>query len=277
MRTLLLTIIFALASIHASAQFTELGVFRGNSSYNGDLAPGMMNFVDKQSALGVFLRKSFNDYRGIQLSVMMGRLGASDTDATDQAALERNLEFTTSIREYSVVYFYNFNYFDICYSRITHTPYVFAGLSLFFMNPTAELGGVSYDLVTAGTEGQFHTAHYGQTRLPYKLYQIAIPFGFGYKYRIYRNTTLTFEWGWRKTFTDYIDDVSKTYAVGGSWNQIDGEGAALSNRSGMPKTEEDWRGNPNENNDSYHFFGLSIAFTLGSCITGAPIKCFGFF
>ncbi len=42
--------------------------------------------------------------------------------------------------------------------------------------------------------------------------QIAIPFGAGVRYKLDRNWDLGFEIGWRKTFTDYLDDVSSNYA-----------------------------------------------------------------
>lgn len=41
--------------------------------------------------------------------------------------------------------------------------------------------------------------------------QISIPFGFGFKYRISNKMSVAAEFGISKTFTDYLDDVSKTY------------------------------------------------------------------
>ena len=45
----------------------------------------------------------------------------------------------------------------------------------------------------------------------YGLTQFSIPFGGGIRYRVSRNFDAALELGWRKTFTDYLDDVSGTY------------------------------------------------------------------
>lgn len=277
MRNLIcITLLFVLGVTQVNAQFTELVIQRGKMSYNGDLAPGLVNMTDRYQGISVAIRRTLNDYQSIQFQFTTGQLGASDTDAVDVEALQRNLEFHTRIREFSLIFAQNLNFFDICYSKITQTPYVFAGIGMFFFNPTAELDGMVHELQPAGTEGQFNSAYYGPERTPYKLYQLAFPIGFGYKYRIYRNTTLAFQMGWRKTFFDYLDDVSRTYAPADSWDHIDGQGSRLSNRSGLPQTVEDMRGDP-KTKDSYMFYGFSIAFTFQSCRSGAPIKCFGFF
>jgi hypothetical protein len=54
------------------------------------------------------------------------------------------------------------------------------------------------------TEGQ--SKAYSQT-------QFSIPFGGGIRYRINRNFDASLEIGWRKTFTDYLDDVGGKYAA----------------------------------------------------------------
>jgi hypothetical protein len=65
--------------------------------------------------------------------------------------------------------------------------------------------------------------------------QIAIPFGLGVRYKIDRYWDLSLEVGWRKTFTDYLDDVSTSYAskanilAGGGENPT--AAALLSDRS----------------------------------------------
>jgi hypothetical protein len=39
-----------------------------------------------------------------------------------------------------------------------------------------------------------------------------MPFGFGGKFSISKRFAIGIEWGFRKLFTDYLDDVSTTYA-----------------------------------------------------------------
>ncbi len=49
-------------------------------------------------------------------------------------------------------------------------------------------------------------------RKPYSLTQLAIPFGGGVKFAITNDWHIGLEVGLRKLFTDYLDDVSSTYA-----------------------------------------------------------------
>jgi hypothetical protein len=60
-----------------------------------------------------------------------------------------------------------------------------------------------------GTEGQGSTVSNGNK--PYSLTQIGIPFGLGLKYSLLKKFCIGLEWGMRKTFTDYLDDVSTVY------------------------------------------------------------------
>ena len=41
--------------------------------------------------------------------------------------------------------------------------------------------------------------------------QFVIPFGFGLKFKFSHRFMFAFEYGIRRTFTDYIDDVSTSY------------------------------------------------------------------
>ena len=46
---------------------------------------------------------------------------------------------------------------------------------------------------------------------PYKLIQFAIPFGLGVRFRVNEVIDIAVEYGFRYTFTDYLDDVSGNY------------------------------------------------------------------
>ncbi len=48
-------------------------------------------------------------------------------------------------------------------------------------------------------------------RKPYNLFQFSIPFGGGIKFRVSDHIVVAYEIGMRKTFTDYLDDVSTRY------------------------------------------------------------------
>ena len=57
---------------------------------------------------------------------------------------------------------------------------------------------------------------------------ISMPFGVGYRWRLSPSTHLTVEYGWRKTWTDYLDDVSTTYVGAALLNGAGGSSMAAS-------------------------------------------------
>jgi hypothetical protein len=96
---------------------------------------------------------------------------------------------------------------------------IFGGGALFFFYPMgrdSRPGGTGkyYGLHSVGTEGQNAPAQAGATvssRTPYSLFSFSIPIGIQLKWVINRKWSASWELGMRQTFTDYIDDCSKTY------------------------------------------------------------------
>jgi hypothetical protein len=102
----------------------------------------------------------------------------------------------------------DYSLYDLTIRRVT--PYAFAGIALFGFNPyTYDSSGTKWYLKNLSTEGQGLSEY--PDRKKYKLMQFSIPFGVGVRFRITDNAYLGYEIGVRKTFTDYIDDVSKRY------------------------------------------------------------------
>lgn len=85
--------------------------------------------------------------------------------------------------------------------------YLFGGVGAFYYNPQAKYRGNWVNLQPLGTEGQ------GLPGGPkkYSRVSICIPYGIGGKYAIDKEWSVGIEVGIRKTFTDYIDDVSGVY------------------------------------------------------------------
>lgn len=128
------------------------------------------------------------------------------TDVNNRSYAARNLSFKTDIYEVSNIFEFNFQSFGMNYNDATFTPYFFSGLAGFFFDPR-RLENEDIKLRNLKTEGQKH---------PYSLFQPAIPIGFGLKTmsnpRKSRGVwVLGIEGNWRKTFTDYLDDVNDTY------------------------------------------------------------------
>ncbi|MGI8893443.1 MAG: hypothetical protein ACR2GN_08275 [Bacteroidia bacterium] len=152
--------------------------------------------------------------------------------------------------------------------------YGFAGIGVFHFNPKAFYEGKWHKLQPLGTEGQGIVP----SRKKYGLVQLCIPLGFGFKYTFDRRWGIGLEYGMRKTFTDYIDDVSRTYYDNELIAQANGPvAAALADRSLTEEYNGDFnfvtgageqRGDPRDK-DAYMFAIISINYKI---LTGRDLR-----
>ncbi len=203
-------LIFAIILGNATfAQRHEIGLFLGMSYYNGDLNPGIP-FLMAQPAGGLAYRYNINPRWAFKFNGYYGYLEGNDKNNPDIGLRSRNLYFKSIILEFAGTAEFNFMRFVPGSDRERFTPFLFAGFSVFRFNPQAQFNGEWYNLQPLCTEGQGTTAY--PDRHPYSLTSFGIPFGLGVKFSVGESVVMGFEWGMRKTFTDYIDDVSKSYA-----------------------------------------------------------------
>ncbi|MBO6517726.1 MAG: outer membrane beta-barrel protein [Bacteroidia bacterium] len=264
LRHILLCIVVSFTSISVHAQNWEFGGMVGASNYHGDLA---YNIVPKEThpAFGIHMKYNFSPYWSYRPSVIHGKISGSDANFAEYRL--RNLSFESEIWEVNNALEFNFVPFGSRILSKNFSSYATLGLAVFRHNPKTVFNGERYALRDLRTEGQSNKTKYG-------LIQLAIPFGGGVKYNINKNLVIGFEVAWRKTFTDYLDDVSTLYpdlqdqrdAYGDlsanlsdrSW-EVDGVGEPLSSAG-------DERGDP-EMKDFY----IVTAFTLTYRLT--PIAC----
>lgn len=198
-----------------------------------------------------------------------GTIAAYDKNNKDTSLQNRNLSFKSNLLE--INFCIEVNLLDpVDPVEINAYPYVFAGIGLFHFDPFAyDNSGVKTFLKPLSTEGD------GMPEFPdrkeYKLTQICIPFGGGVKFKLSRQLETGFEIGFRKTFTDYLDDVSKPYVDEKILFLHKGpktvEMASRSiNTAGLPQKVAigDIRGNPRKK-DMYYFMGvkLTLKFATG--------------
>jgi hypothetical protein len=114
-----------------------------------------------------------------------------------------------------------------------------------------------------------------ETRKKYSKIQLCIPVGIGFKYSFDRRWGIGLEYGIRKTFTDYIDDASKTY-----YNNdqiLIQHGAIAANLADKSDHEFPYitapgeqRGDPRDK-DSYMFAVISINYKLRTGRSAFPM------
>lgn len=194
-------------TINIFAQRNELGIFLGTSYYTGDLNPGGQFFLPKP-ALGFLYRYNINPRFAYKLNVYYGTVQGADS--LSAANKDRNLSFKSPVLELSNQIELNFIKYVPGNPDYAFTPYIFTGFTVFYFDPMAKYQGKWQSLEPLGTEGQGTSAY--PARHKYSRTNFAIPFGAGLKYNLSRGVTIGLEWGLRKTFTDYLDDVSTTYA-----------------------------------------------------------------
>ena len=188
----------------------EAGISGGYSYYNGDLVPGTP-FVMPKPAYGLIARYNFGDRWTAKITYIHGKVAGDD--AKTEAVKNRNLNFTTAIDDISLMGEFNFMEYSTGSKKHKFTPYITAGIGFFFFKPTTKYNGQVYDLRSLGTEGQ-NIGYDG--RKPYKKYNFAAVFGLGFKYSLAKRFGLSAEWSMHRTFTDYLDDVSRTYYLDGA-------------------------------------------------------------
>lgn len=256
-----LIILFSFGALSLQAQNFWVDIFAGPMNYQGDLQDKRYTFEQAHVAGGAGITYDISDRFSSRFHILFGKISADDKYGKNA---ERNLNFSSSIFEANAAlqyYFYPLN------SRSV-TPYVFAGLGVFHFNPyTRDTTDSKYFLKPLSTEGQ----GFVQGRSPYSLTQIAIPFGAGLKLSLTDDINVGLEVGFRKTFTDYLDDVSKTYVERSVLLANRGPKAVeLAYRSGELKNGNTYpdpnvdviiRGNP-KSLDWYYFTALTLSFRL---------------
>jgi hypothetical protein len=262
----LIVLIPVLATAQNRVHLTLSGGF---ANYYGDLQSKPLTLDQAHGAFGLGLKYDVTEHFAVRGGMLYTRLGADDKN--NKAALRfRNLNFETRLLEANVLGEYSI--FSLLNRKFT--PYVFGGLSVFRFNPyTFDSTGVKHYLRPLSTEGQGLAAY--PDRKQYKRTQLAIPFGAGLRLRVSEKVTLAYEFGLRKTFTDYLDDVSTTYVDpnillaerGPKAVELSYRGGELKDGDPTYPAEGEVRGGA-KSKDWYYFSGFTITIGIGNKLLG---------
>ncbi len=169
----------------------------GIANYQGDLKAKAISLSQAKLLASVGARYDLSEHITARSYLTLTSLRADDKKGTT-AMQQRNLNFKTKIFDWELTAQYSlFNLNDRWW-----TPYIFAGIGIFHFKP-----------YTKDTSGKLSTE--GEGFVPgaknYKLTQFSIPFGLGAEYSLNEDMRIGIEFGYRKIFTDYLDDVSNVY------------------------------------------------------------------
>ena len=214
LKKFLIVSILACLCSKVSAQRSELGFGLGTFTYTGDLVRNY-NIKYSKPAATILFRSNLSKIVSFRASITGGKLGATEKPI-DAAAAQRDASFDIFLFEGSLAIEYHFLNWRDDKRPMRYSPYLFGGLALF---------GIS-----------------GNDTKPaeYSNIQGAIPFGGGFKYILSPKWYAAFEIGIRKTFFDYLDNVSDF----------------------TDQTQKNYQyGNPNDN-DNYFFVGITLTRTF---------------
>lgn len=221
--TTALLLVLALVATEASAQqfskrkqYNSVGVSLNAMNYFGDITPKPSIPSFRAGAtrpnLGLTFTRRFAPRISGRASLAYGRITGDDSKAADQNdgdakfRFNRNMNFRNDILEFAAV-----GMFDLIENRNNYikrpdfVPYVFGGVGVIRHNPKGlDADGNYVALQALRTEGQSEG---------YSLAQFVIPFGAGARYKLNKQFDIGLELGFRKTFTDYLDDVSGNYVA----------------------------------------------------------------
>ncbi|MCH8331511.1 MAG: hypothetical protein IH946_09060, partial [Bacteroidetes bacterium] len=250
-----------------------LSVGNGVMHYYGDLTDGFdPSFLRPSTQVDFFYY--LTPQISLRSGILMGGIYANDVKSQYYSHMARNLHFRSSIFELNTLVSYELlrnRFFSSLFSYrggFSISPYLFIGLGFFHFNPQAEFEDSWIDLHPLGTEGQYiGNGPYSNelqpsTKVSYSLWQWSIPMGGGIKFHASNNLWFSFEAGLRKTFTDYLDDVSTVYP-----NMDDLEATpngqlavSLSDRAITQDVQGEGapRGNP-DHKDYYFGFSLNVS------------------
>lgn len=217
-------IAIAILPLGINAQNFHFSARLGLAGYQGDLKEKAVTLSQSSLMGSLGVQYDLSEHISARSYITYASLKADDKKGNTSMQM-RNLNFKTKLLDWELTGQYRLlNLNDHWWS-----PYVFAGIGIYHYNPyTKDTVGTKYFLRPLSTEGQGFTPGINE----YKLTQVSIPFGFGAEYTLNEDMRLGLEFGYRKTFTDYLDDVSNVYA----------DQAALQNARGAKAVELAYRG-----------------------------------
>jgi hypothetical protein len=275
--TVWVSLLFILSSTNGFGQMytfskprNELSASLGTSIFRGDVG-GSTEFKKASdlvdfSTIGFVASVGYRQYMRYGLSfrseLNYSLLKANDGLSSSAARKQRNLHFTSHVLELSAG-------LELSLMSLTKKSkrdskrdiYVLAQASAFRFNPRAKLNQETYNLRDYGTEGQ----GYGGLK-PYPIFSYALIGGFGYRQVIKNQVSIGIEFSIRKSFTDFIDDVSGNYPDGDQLMENNGAlSHELSYRGPDDYPSHRVRGNPKFNDN----FGY-LMITYSKALTNRP-------
>ncbi len=176
----------------------EIGLFGGQASYRGDIAPDKFQL---NKSYGAFYKKLFNDYAGIRLNYEQIRIGANDTLSSNSYVVRRGFFFSRQFHDISLMGEFYFTRFLPGNKGYRFTPYLGIGVGYLLEANSSSFGMDSLSTIVrpfvidsvkfpnlSPSKGIFH-----------------LPVQLGFKYNLNKRWNIFAEVKYRFTLSDELD------------------------------------------------------------------------
>ena len=201
----------------ARAQYDwDIGAHLGGANYLGEFGGKEktrqdfiwdMKLAQTRWAVGGFARRKLNRSFSVSAGLMYYRIQGGDDKSTNPERVGRNLSFRNDMFElYARPEFTVFQDNDLGGRgryRTDFRLFIYVGGALYYSNPKAQIN----------RSGEYYKLRDLQTEMnSYSALGFAIPAGMGFHFTFKRRHRIGWDFGWRTTFSDYLDDASTVYA-----------------------------------------------------------------
>ncbi len=240
----------------ASTLLGDLGGSLGAGSINS-----IKDFDDETVGYNLSIASDWGFSKRVELRTNFNyvSLNANDKYSEELSRKLRNLSVKTNVLELVPSIKINFLTHPKQSTKISHKKklsqiYTCLGIGFIYYNPKAKYNGKSYSLKSLKTEGQ---GLEGGAK-PYSGFSYIIPITIGFHNEIKKGTFLFYEFTLRKSFTDYLDDVSTVYYDNDKLAASKGNVAAeLADRNlGLQNNKQGVKRGNSENKDNYFTFNF---------------------
>lgn len=219
-------------------QLHEVGISLGGTNYVGDIGRNYYFYPNKLAG-SLFYKYNWNPKIAFRGTYSYLPISANDANADTGYRKNRGINFSNTINELAIGIEYNFYEYDLSSDDKTWTPYLMFEFAAF--NYT---GVNDYNVRNVSGTNEIVIDYAEKTSL-------AIPFGIGYKSKLFGTLAFAIEAKFRYTFKDDLDFITNDAL------SIDQTGNPV--KLNLEGTGNDW----------YMFTGVSLIYTFGrpACYT----------
>lgn len=174
----------------------EIGLYAGQASYRGDIAPDLLTF---KNSYGAFYKKQYNDYAGIKLNYEQIQIGTNDNLSKNVYAKNRGFFFSRQFHDISLMGEFYFTRFLPGNKGYRLTPYLGFGAGYTFEAGKGEMPELNSTSSSLGYEYRFL-----DTMNKSKGY-LNFPIQLGFKYNIAQRWNIFGEAMYRFVASDDLD------------------------------------------------------------------------